>query len=97
MVPVIVARKAPCPFTRDFAVDGMFQDGDTMLWIVDLEQLPAEEGEGRATYAVPNTILPTDKYRALPLRCIAGLGQGIRGYMELGSDAGVEEMLCPPT
>lgn len=34
IVPVLVARKAPCSWSRDLtAADGMFIDGDTVLWV----------------------------------------------------------------
>lgn len=85
IVPVLVARKAPCPWSRDYtSADGMFTDGDTILWVVDLEQVPRREctEPGMVKYVVPKELSATHKLRAIPLKCIAGLGQGLSGYME---------------
>lgn len=85
IVPVLVARKAPCPWSLDLtSADGMFVDGDTVLWVVDLEMLPLEASSesSEVKYIVPHEILPTHKMRAVPLKCIAGLGQGLGGYMD---------------
>ena len=40
IVPVVVARsKAPIIWERRFSVDGMFENGDVMVWIHDLKYL----------------------------------------------------------
>ena len=80
IVPVIVARKAACPWTPAYAADGMFGHGDTIVWVVDLPQVP--EHRQRVEYVVPRSVSGV-KFRAVPLTCIAGLGQGLMGYMEL--------------
>lgn len=85
IVPVLAARKAPCPWSRDYtSADGMFVDGDTILWLVDLEQVPLREcAEPRMVkYVVPKELSATHKFRAVPLKCAAGLGQGLSGYMD---------------
>lgn len=80
IVPVLIARKAPSPWSpSDYSRDGMFTQGDVIVWVFDLPQVP-ECGQG-VEYLVPDK-LSTDKLRAVPLTCIAGLGQGLRGYME---------------
>lgn len=81
IVPVLVARKAVSPWSTDYARDNMFTPGDMMLWILDLKQVVPEEGEG-LRYEVPDEVGVADKYRAVPLTCIAGLGQGLAGYMD---------------
>lgn len=53
-----------------------------MMWILDLEQCTEQDGTGTVDSIVPDKTLPTDKFRAVPLRCIAALGQALRGYME---------------
>lgn len=91
IVPVLVARKAPCPWSRDYtSADGMFMDGDTILWVVDLEQVPLREcaEPGMVKYVVPKELSVTHKLRAVPLKCTAGLGQGLSGYMEEVADQG---------
>ncbi|CAN0357792.1 unnamed protein product [Ectocarpus sp. 6 AP-2014] len=79
IVPVVVARKAACPWTPRVAVDGMFGHGDTIVWVVDLPQAIVRGKE--VEYLVPRSISGV-KFRAVPLACIAGLGQGVLGYME---------------
>lgn len=80
VVPVIVARKAACPWiSSEHAVDGNFRPGDIIVWVVDLPL--AQERRQRQEYLVPNSVSGV-KFRAVPLTCIAGLGQGLSGYME---------------
>ncbi|CAM9863005.1 unnamed protein product [Ectocarpus fasciculatus] len=79
IVPVVVARKAACPWTPRVAADGMFGHGDTIVWVVDLPQ--SNERSEHVEYLVPKSISGV-KFRAVPLACIAGLGQGILGYMD---------------
>jgi len=76
-VPFIVGRKAPCVCTSRLASDGMFSPGDIVVWIHDLEEVVHKPGE----YDVPN-VLADQESRAIPLKSIAGLGQGSAGYME---------------
>ncbi|CAB1106285.1 unnamed protein product [Ectocarpus sp. CCAP 1310/34] len=67
---------APSDRTSSFAKDGMFSEGDGMVWIHDFfRHVRGVE------YDVPN-VLPVDENRAVPLTSLAGLGQGIEGYME---------------
>ncbi|CAN0086092.1 unnamed protein product [Pylaiella littoralis] len=80
IVPVLLARKAPSIWSPDYSADGMFTHGDWMVWVVDLQQV--SERRERVEYIVPNDISSKEQFRAVPLTCIAGLGQGISGYME---------------
>ncbi|CAB1107993.1 unnamed protein product [Ectocarpus sp. CCAP 1310/34] len=76
IVPIFIGRKAPSDYTSSFAKDGMFSEGDVMVWIHDVfSHVRSVE------YDVPN-VLPVDENRAIPLTSLAGLGQGIEGYME---------------
>lgn len=77
IVPVVIGRKAPCDYSPSFAADGLFGRGDIMVWIHDIDEAPAGE-EG---FDLPRA-LPCDETRAVPLKCIAGLGQGSEGYLE---------------
>lgn len=77
IVPVIIARKAPCQWSHEYSRDGMFTQDDIMVWFYDLSQ---PEGGKVGEYLVPEK-LSTDQIRAVPLTCIAGLGQGLGGYM----------------
>lgn len=56
-----------------------FLMGDVIVWVIDLPQV-SEVGE-RVKYLVANKVAD-DQFRAVPLTCIAGLGQGISEYME---------------
>lgn len=81
IAPVLVARKAPSLWMRDDnSHDGMFVNGDTILWTVDLERVVDTDN---VEYVVPDRISATDKLWVVPLRCIAGLGQGIQRYVRL--------------
>ncbi|CAN0216718.1 unnamed protein product, partial [Ectocarpus sp. 6 AP-2014] len=76
VVPIFIGRKAPSDYTSSFATDGMFSEGDVMVWIHDVfSHVRGVE------YDVPK-VLPVDENRAVPLTSLAGLGQGIGGYME---------------
>lgn len=78
VVPVFIGRKAPSDFSAQSSRDGMFVSNDTMVWIHDIVQVEGKVQE----YDVPH-VLEVDETRAVPLRCIAGLGQSIDGYMEI--------------
>ena len=41
IVPVIIVRKAPIEWSRQYSRDCMFTQGDFMVWVHDLLQLPA--------------------------------------------------------
>lgn len=76
IVPVIIGRKAPSEYTASmYSRDGMFDYGDTMMWIHDVESQDVGE------FKVPD-VLEGDETRAVPLKCLAGPGQGLQGYME---------------
>ena len=75
IVPIAIGRKAPCEWSTDYARDGMFDHGDVMVFIYEFEQLPGGE------FAVPD-LLSGDETRAVPLKCLAGYGQSLGGYME---------------
>ena len=77
VVPVVVGRKAPCEWTRRLAVDGMFNPGDIVVWIHDVEQAAGRPRE----YDLPH-VLPDQESRAIPLKSVAGLGQGSDGYLQ---------------
>ncbi|CAM9127996.1 unnamed protein product [Laminaria digitata] len=81
IVPVVIARKAPIQWSPAYSKDGMFDHGDVMVWVHDLSQVPAYECGEVVEYFVPDE-LPKDRLRAVPLSCIAGLGQGLDGYMQ---------------
>lgn len=74
--PIIVGRKAPCAYTAQYARDGMFDFGDTMVWIHELAMSPSGE------YKVPRE-LGVDETKAVPIKCLAGPGQGITRYMNI--------------
>ena len=75
LVPVAIGRKAPCEWSAQSARDGMFDHGDLMVFIYEFEQQPGGEFE------IPS-LLPGDETRAVPIKCLAGPGQGIRGYLK---------------
>lgn len=77
MVPVFIGRKAPSDFSSRSSRDGMFVSKDTMVWIHDIVQVPGRVQE----YDVPDEPYGRET-RAVPLRCIAGLGQSLEGYMK---------------
>ncbi|CAM9776337.1 unnamed protein product [Laminaria digitata] len=79
IVPVVIARKAPCQWSHEYSSDGMSTPKDTMVWVYGLSQAP--EGGQVAAYLVPDE-LTTNEIRAVPLKSIAGLRQGLLGYME---------------
>lgn len=85
IVPVFIGRKAPSPWSRDFAADGMFSHGDTMVWIHDLDLVDHCGSVGEAEFLVPET-LSVDNMRAIPMASLAGVGQGLEDYMEVVSD-----------
>lgn len=82
VVPVVIARKAPIPWDRSFASDGMFDLGDIMLWIHDIPQ--ARGGYGRRFKVEPDMVNAT-KLRAVPLTTIAALGMPMASYMKQSS------------
>ncbi|CAM9568931.1 unnamed protein product [Ectocarpus sp. 12 AP-2014] len=76
IVPTFIRRKAPSDYTSSFAKDGIFSEGDVMVWIHDIfSHVRGVE------FDVPN-VLPVDENRAVSLTPLAELGQGIEGYME---------------
>ena len=79
IAPVLIARKAPSPWkSSENAHDGMFADGMMIMWVFDLERVADTE---RVLYVVPDFVPADQKLRAVPLITIAGLGQGLRGYV----------------
>lgn len=88
IVPVVIARKAPCQWSHEYSSDGMFTPKDTMVWVYDLAQAP--EGGQVAAYLVPDE-LTTNQIRAVPLKSIAGLGRGLLGYMERSTQSTLSE------
>ena len=77
IVPVIIARKAPCQqWSDEYSRDGMFTQQDTMVWLYGLAQEP--EGGQVARYLVPDE-LSTDQLRAVPPYVDSGLGQRLTG------------------
>lgn len=85
VVPIAIGRKAPCPWSTDYAKDGMFDQGDIMVFIYEFEQPAVGE------FAMPNLLLG-DETRAVPLKCLAGVGQSILGYMERVEDPDVDSV-----
>lgn len=77
VVPFVVGRKAVSAWTSRLASDGMFSPGDMVIWIHDIEQVADRPGEYNLL-----RVLPNQESRAIPLKCIAGLGQGSAGYMD---------------
>ncbi|CAM9636528.1 unnamed protein product [Ectocarpus sp. 8 AP-2014] len=85
IVPVCIGRKAPSVWSRaEFAADGMFAHGDTMVWIYDLELVsPSAVPSGamdQPMFSVPDEF-SGDETRAVPLSSLAGVGQGLKQYM----------------
>ena len=81
IAPVLIARKAPSQWkSSENAHDGMFADGETILWVFDLDRVADTE---RVLNVVPDFFPADKKSRAIPLNCIAGLGQSPSGYMRL--------------
>lgn len=78
VVPVVVGRKAPSPWDRSFAADGMFAEGDIMVWIHSLLEA---EGMGNAAFHVPSDFRQTRNERAAPLACIVALGMPMATYL----------------
>ena len=64
-MPVVIARKAPIPWDRTFASDGMFDIGDIMVWIHDIPQTSGVR-DGRQFMLSPDTVSCTNQ-RAIPL------------------------------
>lgn len=81
VVPVLIGRKEPRPWSSAFSRDGMFAPGNTMVWIHDIHRVTG--GEDGVEYEVPDRLLGDDK-RAVPLTSFAGLGRSLAEYMELG-------------
>ena len=79
VVPVFVGRKQPCPWSNQFSRDGIFSNGDIIVWIHDIRQV--EPGEEGAEYEVPAE-LDEDDQRAVPLESLAGVGRPMSEYME---------------
>lgn len=77
IVPIVIGRKAPHAWSSNYARDGMFDVGDVMVFIYELDQTTKRPGE----FKIPNVLLG-DETRAVPLKCLAGPGQGFLGYME---------------
>ncbi|CAB1107947.1 unnamed protein product [Ectocarpus sp. CCAP 1310/34] len=76
MLVAAVAPMAPSDYTSSFAKDGMFSEGDVMVWNHDVySHIRGVE------YDVHN-VFPVDENKAVPLTSPAGLGQGIERYME---------------
>lgn len=70
VVPVIVARKAACPWiSSKNAVDGMFRQGDTIVWVIDLPL--AQEHRQRQEYLVPSSV-SGESLGQFPLRALRG-------------------------
>ena len=65
VVPVVIAHKAPIPWDRTFASDGMFEIGDIMVCIHDIPQTSGGR-DGRQFMVSPDTVSNTNQ-RAIPL------------------------------
>ena len=78
IAPVIIAQKAPVPWDRSFATDGMFDVGDIMVWIHDLRQLRSEDG---MTFEVSNSTVSHANQRAIPLAAFASTGTPMSSCM----------------
>ena len=79
IVPVIIARRSPCPWDRTFSSDKMFAPGDIMVWIHEIKPVKKDREDPR--FQLSSETVSNDNMRAVPLVTIAALGMPMSAYM----------------